>query len=101
MALTGSALAQPTNPVNDTAPCLAGRADVERRMEIARSKGQMLLRRQLAEQLTTLEATCQPLAADQGGAANIERLEKEVQALRAELEAAEEQLRRLKGEVNR
>lgn len=98
MALTGSALAQPTNAVNDTAPCSAERADVERRMEIARSKGQMLLRRQLADQLAALQATCQPLAADQGRAANIERLEKEVRSLRAELDAAEEQLRRLKGD---
>lgn len=101
MALTGSALAQPTNTVNAPTPCQAERADVERRMEVARSKGQMLLRRQLADQLATLQATCRPLAADQSRAANIERLEKQVRALRTELAAAEEQLRKLKSEASR
>lgn len=101
MALAGSAIAQPTNAVNAPTPCQAERADVERRMEIAQSKGQMLLRRQLADQLATLQATCQPLAADQSRAANIERLEKQVRALRTELAAAEEQLRKLKSEASR
>ena len=69
-------------------------------MELARSKGQMLLRRQLADQMATLQAGCKPLPSDQGRLANIERLEKEVQALKAELDAAEEQLRQLKSEVS-
>ena len=61
----------------------------------------MLLRRQLADQLAALQSSCQPLAVDPGHTANIERLEKEVRALRAELEAAEEHLRKLKSEANR
>lgn len=101
VALTGSALAQPTNTANAPTPCQAEQADVERRMEIARSKGQMLLRRQLADQLATLQVACQPLATDQSRAANIERLEKQVRALRTELAAAEEQLRKLKSEASR
>lgn len=101
MALPGFAIAQPAGPVGDDASCTAGKGDIEKRMEIARSKGQMLLRRQLADQLSTLQATCKPLSPDQNRAANMERLEKEVRALRAELEAAEEQLRKLKGEDSR
>ena len=70
-------------------------------MEIARSKGQMLLRRQLAEQLAALHAGCQPLPADRSRAVTIEKLEKEIRALKTELDAAEEQLRSLKSEPAR
>ncbi|MBD9395708.1 DUF1090 family protein [Acidovorax sp. ACV01] len=101
ITVTGSAIAQPANPVENHTACTAEKADVEKRMEVARSKGQMLLRRQLADQLAALQSSCQPLAVDPGRAANIERLEKEVRALRAELEAAEEQLRKLRSEANR
>lgn len=101
LALASTATAQPTNPVDDTAACNAQKAEAERRMELARSKGQMLLRRQLADQLATLQAGCKPLSADQTRAVTIEKLEKEVQTLRAELDTAEEQLRKLKGEGGR
>ena len=101
ITVAGSAIAQPANPMDKTAPCAAEKADVEKRMEVARSKGQMLLRRQLADQLATLQSSCHPTAADESRAANIERLEKEVRVLRAELEAAEERLHKLKGEPNR
>jgi hypothetical protein len=97
ITVAGFAIAQPANPVDNHTSCTAEKADVEKRMEVARSKGQMLLRRQLA----ALQSSCQPLAVDKGHTANIERLEKEVRALRAELEAAEEQLRKLKSEANR
>ena len=101
ITVAGFAIAQPANPMDNHTACTAEKADVEKRMEVARSKGQMLLRRQLADQLAALQSSCQPLAVDQGHTANIERLEKEVRALRAELEAAEEQLRKLKSEANR
>lgn len=101
MALAGSAIAQSANTADHNPPCSAEKAEIERRMELARSKGQMLLRRQLADQLGTLQAGCKPLPADQGRVANIERLEKEVRSLKAELDAAEEQLRKLKSEVSR
>lgn len=98
MALSGSAIAQSTNKVDNKPPCSAEKAEVEKRMELARSKGQMLLRRQLADQLTALQTDCKPAPADQGRLANIERLEKEVRTLKAALETAEEQLRQLKSE---
>jgi hypothetical protein len=98
MALAGSAMAQSPVTVDFNTACSAQRADVEKRMELARSKGQMLLRRQLADQLATLQAGCKPLFADQSRAANIQRLEQDVRALQAELDAAEEHLRKLKDE---
>jgi hypothetical protein len=101
MALAGSAIAQPTVAVHDSTSCAAEQAELEKRMDLARSKGRMLLRQQLADQLATLQQDCLPHSADQGSAANIQRLEKKVRALRTELEAAEEQLRKLKGEVSR
>ena len=52
-------------------------------------------------ELATLQHDCKLLSADQGSAANIQRLEREIRALRAELEAAEEQLRKLKGDASR
>lgn len=102
MAFAGSALAQATNAGDDTVGgCNAEKAALETRMELARSKGQMLLRRQLADQLAALQTSCKPLSADQSRAMNIEKLEKEVRALRAELETAEEQLRQLKSNASR
>ena len=86
ITVAGFAIAQPANPVDNHTSCIAEKADVEKRMEVARSKGQMLLRRQLADQLAALQSSCQPLAVDKGHTANIERLEKEVRALRAEPE---------------
>ena len=101
LALTGSAIAQTTSTPGSHAACQTQTADIERRMDVARSKGQMLLRAQLADQLATLQAGCQPLSPDQSRAANIQRLESEIQALKTDLEVAEEQLRKLKAEVNR
>lgn len=101
LALTGAAIAQTTSTPGNHAACQTQTADIERRMDVARSKGQMLLRAQLADQLATLQAGCQPLSPDQSRAANIQRLESEIQALKTDLEVAEVQLRKLKAEVNR
>jgi hypothetical protein len=101
MALAGSAIAQPTMAVHDSSSCAAEQAELEKRMDLARVKGRMLLRQQLADQLATVQQDCKLLSADQGNAANIERLEREVRTLRTELEAAEAQLRKLKGEISR
>ena len=101
LALAGSAIAQTTSTPGNHAACHTQTADIERRMDVARSKGQMLLRAQLADQLATLQAGCQPLSPDQSRAANIQRLESEIQALKTDLEVAEVQLRKLKAEVNR
>ncbi len=101
MALAGSVMAQPTVAVHDSTSCAAEQAELEKRIDLARAKGRMLLRQQLADQLATLQHDCKLLSADQGSAANIQRLEREIRALRAELEAAEEQLRKLKGDARR
>ena len=101
LALTGSAIAQTTSTPGNHAACQTQTADIERRMDVARSKGQMLLRAQLADQLATLQAGCKPLSADQSRAANIQRLESEIKALRSDLEIAEEQLRKLKADASR
>ena len=98
MALATPAIAQPTGQV-DNATCEAEKAAIERDMDLARSKGQMLRRRQLAEALAAVQARCETLAPEQSRAANIERLEQEIRELRKELDHAEEQLRKLKSEA--
>jgi hypothetical protein len=97
MALPHLATAQPAAQP-DTTECKAERSAIERDMDLARAKGQMLRRRQLAEALVALDARCGALPG-QSRAANIERLEQEIQDLRKELDHAEEQLRKLKREA--
>jgi chaperonin cofactor prefoldin len=99
LALATPAIAQPPNQV-DITECKAEEAAIERDMELARSKGQMLRRRQLAEALAALHARCETLAPEQSRAANIERLEQEIRELRKELDHAEDRLRKLKSEAN-
>ena len=101
MTLAGSAMAQPAVAVHDSTSCAAEQTELEKHIDLARAKGRMLLRQQLADQLATLQQDCKLLSADQGSAANIQMLEREIRALRAELEAAEEQLRKLKGDASR
>lgn len=101
MVVASSAIAQPQVVVHDSTSCTEEQADLEKRMGLARSKGRMLLRQQLADQLATLQEDCKLHSADQGSAANIQRLETKIRALRAELEVAEEHLRKLKSEANR
>jgi hypothetical protein len=98
LALATPAIAQPTDQVNN-AECKAERAAIERDIDLARSKGQMLRRRQLAEALAALQTRCETSAPAQGRAARIERLEKEIRELQLELHRAEEQLRDLKSEA--
>lgn len=89
-------MAQPAAKVPDTAACTAEKADLEKRIAEAQSKGRMLQRRELAAQLATLQAGCKPLDADQNRAAQIASLEKEISALQADLNAAQEKLRALR-----
>jgi len=95
LALATPAMAQPTGPA-DSAECEAEKTAIERDMDLARAKGQMLRRRQLAEALATVQARCETLASAQGRAANIEQAEQRVRELREALGRAEEQLRKLK-----
>jgi len=91
------AFAQSAEPA-DAAACHAEEAALERDMELARSRGQMLRRRQLAEALSALQARCRTMAPATSREARIEKLEQEIRTLRLELERAEEQLRSLKTE---
>ncbi|MDP9875993.1 multidrug resistance efflux pump [Variovorax boronicumulans] len=77
--------------------CKAQEAVLERDMALARSRGQMLRRRELADTLSALQLRCQALA-PMSREARIEKLEREIRTLRAELERAEAQLRSVKSE---
>ncbi|WP_256856533.1 DUF1090 family protein [Variovorax sp. KK3] len=88
-------MAQPAPPI-DTTVCKAEEDALEQDIDIARSKGQMLRRRQLAEELAALHARCQAVAPVQSRAARVEKLEQEIRELRTALGRAEEQLRQLK-----
>jgi multidrug resistance efflux pump len=100
LTLATPAFAQPAEQVNqgDGASCQAEEAALERDMDLARSRGQMLRRRQLAETLAALRTRCQGAQSSQSRAARIDKLEHDIRLLRAELEHAEEQLRELKNE---
>ncbi|MGJ7506143.1 DUF1090 family protein [Variovorax sp. GT1P44] len=95
LVLAPLAIAQPAGQIDST-ECKAEKAAIDRDMELARSKGQMLRRQQLAETLVALQARCDALTPEQSRAASIEKLEHEIQDLRKALDDAEEQLRRLK-----
>jgi chaperonin cofactor prefoldin len=94
LAVATPAMAQPAGQVDATA-CKAEEEALEQDMAIARSRGQMLRRRELAEALAALQARCKTLSPAQSRAARIERLEREIRGLRLELERAEEELREL------
>ena len=97
LALANAAIAQPMVQT-DNAGCKAEEAALERDINLARSRGQMLRRRQLAEALAALQTHCETLAPEQDRAPRIERLKQEIRQLRLELDHAEEQLRKLKAE---
>ncbi|KQP13307.1 hypothetical protein ASF43_18660 [Pseudorhodoferax sp. Leaf267] len=86
------AAAQPTT-APDPATCTADIAALEQAMDQARERGQMLRRRQLAEEMAALQARCEGAATVESRSARIARLEQEVLALRKALDYAQEQLR--------
>lgn len=94
LAAATPAMAQPTGQV-DAAACKAEEEALEQDMAVARSRGQMLRRRELAETLAALQARCKTLSPAQSRAARIEKLEQEIKELRLELDRAEAQLREL------
>ena len=98
LALAPPAMAQHTSQV-DKDKCEAEKATLEQDMELARSKGQMLRRRQLAEALAALQARCENFAPALNRAEGIEQLEEKIRELREALEHAEEQLQKLKSEA--
>lgn len=102
VALAGAApiFAQPAEQPKQVegASCEAEEAALEREMDLARSRGQMLRRRQLAETLAALHTRCHGSEPQQSRAVRIDKLEQEIRTLRAELERAEDQLRDLRNE---
>ena len=70
-------------------------------MDAARTKGQMLRRQQLANELAALQARCeqQQHATETDRVASIQKLEQQIKELRAQLAHAEEELRKLKSDA--
>ncbi len=97
LAMPAFAQTAPTAQPLDAAACNAQEAVLERDMALARSRGQMLRRRELADTLSALQLRCQALA-PVSREARIEKLEHEIRTLRTELERAEAQLRSVKSE---
>jgi chromosome segregation ATPase len=95
VVMAAPAVAQTTGQA-DTVDCRAERAALEREIDLARSRGQMLRRRQLADALAALQARCKTLIPERSREARIESLEQKIRELRLELDRAEEQLRELK-----
>lgn len=100
LAWAAPVFAQPAEQARQVegASCEAEEAALEREMDLARSRGQMLRRRQLAETLAALRTRCHGSETRQSRAARIDKLEQEIRALRAELERAEDQLRDLRNQ---
>jgi TolA-binding protein len=100
LAWAAPVFAQPVEQARQAegASCEAEEAALEREMDLARSRGQMLRRRQLAETLAALRTRCHGSEAQQSRAARIDKLEQEIRALRSELERAEDQLRDLRNQ---
>lgn len=95
MLIATSALAQPSNPVNE-AGCKSEEVRLIQEMDIAQARGRMLQRRQLADELAAVQARCGTLPPVQSREAGIARLQKEIAALRKELDRAETELRKLR-----
>lgn len=95
LALTTPAVVPAADPADD-AGCKAEEAAMERDIALARSKGQMLRRRQFADALAALQTRCKTQVPEQDRAAHIESLEQEIRELQLELDRAEQQLRELK-----
>lgn len=80
----------------DSAQCGADEALLMEEMDTARSRGRMLQRRQLAEQLAALQARCGSRPPVESREASITRVQDEILALRRELDRTEAELRKLR-----
>jgi len=89
----------PAAPAQGGTGCTAQVAALEQAMATARAKGQMLRRQQLANELAALRAQCQQGVVEPDREARIAQLEQEIRELRAQLDRAEEQLRKLKADA--
>lgn len=97
MALAGAAAAQPTAE-GPASRCDSQASVIARDMELARSKGQMLRYRQLADQRAALLQNCpsSSFSPDESRADRVKRLEQTISQLRRELGDAEAELERLR-----
>jgi len=95
LLLTTPVAAQPAGAV-DPVDCRKEETAILQDMEIAQTRGRMLQRRQLSEQLAALQMRCGTLPPVQSREASIARLQREVAALRTELDRAETELRKLR-----
>jgi len=77
------------------ADCYAQQASLEKSMRDARSRGQMLRRRQLQESLDALRARCDEIASKDTHEARVMRQKNVVMQLRLDLANAEDELRRI------
>ena len=91
------AFAQPA-PTKTEADCYAQQAALEKDMRAARSRGQMLRRRQIEENLHALQARCEEAAKKDTHEARVMRQKNAVMQLRIDLDRAEEDLRNLLAE---
>lgn len=100
LASLGIALATPTSAqpsLPDTQPC-AQLTVLERDMEIARSRGQMLLRKRLETQLEELNAACASASKPKTLREQIDQQQGTVARLERELSEAKEALRLLQAQ---
>jgi chromosome segregation ATPase len=94
LGLSASVWAQAPQPAG--APdCPAEQAALEADIEVARTKGQMLRRQQLAQTLQALQARCAAATTGQSRATQIQALQERIRDLRKDLDQAEAQLRTL------
>ena len=95
LSVATSALAQPT-PQPNAVDCAAEQTSLQAEMDVARSRGRMLQRRQIAEELLAVQARCGALPPARSVEMQIESLQKEILEMRKELDRAETDLRRLR-----
>jgi len=95
-SLQANAQSEPAK--KDEAGCYAQQAALEKDMRAARSRGQMLRRRQLQESLDALRSRCDEIASKDSHEARVMRQKNVVLQLRIDLDRAEEDLRNLMAE---
>lgn len=89
------AFAQPSQPAQSI-DCAAEQTTLQSEMDIARSRGRMLQRRQIAEELLAVQARCGAIPPARSRALQIESLQKDILEMRKELDRAETELHRLR-----
>lgn len=92
-SMHASAQSEPSKKTE--ADCYKQQAALEKDMNAARSRGQMLRRRQLQDSLDALRALCDEIASQQTHEGRVMRQKNIVMQLRLDLARAEEELREI------